>query len=186
MKKDQNLPKKTFTVIILPDNYFQLPPTILDTNHLIIQTIEDDHLTKEIHAIFHKTDIVDQTVELSNIETTIQDRIQADLNFRLKPVSIHTPGIDTIPMIDLETLLIIEIDIIPAIGIESIQTPDREIDFFNRFWSGIEHLQYSQNLTSKIKTLRNSKQASDITRLNLNKLWKNTTLPCSHSNIGTK
>ena len=56
-----------------------------------------------------------------NVETTIENRIQANLNFCLKPVPVHTPGIDTIPMIDLETLHIIEKKIIPAKGIETIQ-----------------------------------------------------------------
>ena len=42
----------------------------------------------QIHLISHKTDIVDQIVEIITIETTIQDRIQADHNFRLKPVPI--------------------------------------------------------------------------------------------------
>ena len=87
----------------------------------MFQTIEDDHQTKKIHVISHKIDIVDQIVELISIETTIQDGIQADQNFCLKPVPIHTLAIETIPMIDLEILPRIEIEIIPAIRIETIQ-----------------------------------------------------------------
>ena len=41
--------------------------------------------------------------------------------FSFENRSHHTPGIDTIPMTDLETLHIIEIEIIPAIEIETIQ-----------------------------------------------------------------
>ena len=33
---------------------------------------------------------------------TIHDQIQTDLNIRLKPVPIHTLGIDTFPMIKQE------------------------------------------------------------------------------------
>ena len=64
--------------------------------------------------------------------------------------------------------------------------------FFNRIWSGIEHhqqsyLEWNQKFTSKNNTLKNNKQASDSTRLNLNKLWKKTILlPGYHSNNGTK
>ena len=103
------------------ENRFQIIQIILDTNHLIIQFTKDDHQTKENHEISHKTGKVDQTVEIINIEKTIQDRLHADLNCRLKPVPIHTPGIDTNPMIDLENLHIIETEIIPTIEIETIQ-----------------------------------------------------------------
>ena len=95
--------------------------TTLDNTHLIIRIIEDDHQTKEIHEISHKTDIVDQTVEIISIEITIQDQIQTDLNFRLLPVAIQILEIDIIQMIDLETLHIIEIEIFPTIGIETIE-----------------------------------------------------------------
>ena len=39
-----------------------------------------------------------------NIETTIENRIQANLNFCLKPVPIHTPGIKTIQMIEINDI----------------------------------------------------------------------------------
>ena len=54
---------------------------------------EDDHQTKEIHKISHKTDIVDQTVKIISMETTIHAQIQE---------------IDVIQMINLETLRITE------------------------------------------------------------------------------
>ena len=83
--------------------------------------IEDDHQIKEIHEISHKTDKVDHIVETVNIEITIQDQIQTDLNFRLMPVPIQLLEIEIIQMIDLETLHTIVIEIISTIGIETIQ-----------------------------------------------------------------
>ena len=64
---------------------------------------------KKVHKIFRKTYIVDQTIEIISIEITNQDQIQTDLNFRLIPVPIQ--------MIDFENLHIIEMQIIPTIGI---------------------------------------------------------------------
>ena len=75
-----------------------------------MQIIEDDHHTKEIHEIFHKTGIVDHIVEI-----TIQDQIQTNLNFYLIPVPIQILGIAIIQTIDLETLLSIDIEIFPTI-----------------------------------------------------------------------
>ena len=121
MNKDQSLPNKNIHRKIVLENHFQLIQIILEVNQLIIQTTEDNHQTKEIHVISHKIDIVDQIVEITSMETSIQDRIQADRSFRVKPVPIHTLGIDTFPMIDQENLRTIEIKIIPKIGIETIQ-----------------------------------------------------------------
>ena len=122
MKKDQNLPTKTFIVIIVQENHFQTTPITLDNNHPVIQIIEDDQHTKEIHEISLKTDIVDHIVEIVNIEITIQDQIQTNLNYRLIPVPIQIQGIEVIQTIDLETLHTIDIEIIPTIGIETILT----------------------------------------------------------------
>ena len=59
MKKDQNLPKKTFIALIVQENPFQMTPTTLDNNHPIIQIKEDDHHTEEIlHKIDHIVGIV--------------------------------------------------------------------------------------------------------------------------------
>ena len=74
-------------------------------------------------------------VEINIIDTTIHNRNQTDQNFHLKPVPIHTPGVETIPMIPQEILRTIEIEIIPSIGIETtqifeikdIKTKDHEI-----------------------------------------------------------
>ena len=81
MKKDQKLPNRN----IHSNNSSGKPlPNIqitLENNHLIIQIIEDDHQRKKFHEISHKTDIVDQTVEIVNIERTIHDQIQTDLIF---------------------------------------------------------------------------------------------------------
>ena len=115
---------KTFTVKIYLENHFQIIQINLEINHLIIPTTEDDHQTKEVHVISHKTDKVDQINEVISIETTIHDQVQIqnDQNIRLKPVPIHTLGIDTNQMIDQEVPRTIEIEIIPIIGIEATQT----------------------------------------------------------------
>ena len=61
-EKDQNLPIKTFTVIIVLENQFQTIQIIQEINHLITLATEEDYRTKEIHVISHKKDIVDQIV----------------------------------------------------------------------------------------------------------------------------
>ena len=116
-KKIKIHPTKTFIVVIVQENHFQMIQITLDNNHLIIQIIEDDYQIKEIH----KTDIVDQTVEIVNIEITIHDQTQTDLNFRLMPVAFQILGIEIIQIVDLETLHTIEIEMIPMKGIETIQ-----------------------------------------------------------------
>ena len=121
LKKIKIYPTKTFIVMIVQENHFQITQIILKNNHFMIRIIEDDHQTKKIYEISHKTDIVNQTVKTISIEKTIQDQIQNDLIFRFIPVPIQTLEIDIIQMIDLETLHIIEIEVIPTMGIETIQ-----------------------------------------------------------------
>ena len=94
-------PTKTFIVTIVQGNHLQITQITLNNNHFIIRIIEDDHQTKEINEISHKTDIVDQTVVIVSIEIISEDHIQIDLNFRLKPVPIQIIEIDIIQMIDL-------------------------------------------------------------------------------------
>ena len=96
MTKIKIYPTKTFLLIIVPENHIQKTQIILDTIHIIIQTIEDDHQPKKNHEVSHKTDIVDQTVKVISIEITIQDQIQADLNFRLISVPIQILAIEFI------------------------------------------------------------------------------------------
>ena len=81
MKKDQNLPIKIITVIIALENHFQTAQIVQEINHLIILTTEVDHQTKGIHKIPHKTDIVDNTIEILNIEIIIHDQTQTDQLF---------------------------------------------------------------------------------------------------------
>ena len=119
-KKIKIYPIKTSIVKIVQENDSQITQVTLDNNHLIIRTTEDDQQTNEIHKNPHKTDIIDQTVEIISIEITIQDQIQTDLNFRLIPVPIQFLEIETIHMIYPEILHMIEIEITPTIDIESI------------------------------------------------------------------
>ena len=121
MKKDQNLAIKNIQKKKIQQKNLQITEITLDNNHSIIRTIEDDHQINKIHKISHKTDIVDQIVETVNIEITIQDQIQTNLNFCLMPVPIQILEIESNQIIDLETLHIKEIEIIPTIGIETIQ-----------------------------------------------------------------
>ena len=121
MKKDQNLPNKN-----IHSNNSSGKPLPNNSNYSRHQSRYNSNYrgrsaNQRIYKISHKTDIVDQTVEKINIETNIQERIQAELNFRLKPVPIHTLAIDTIPMIDQTTPHIIEIEFILAVEIETIQ-----------------------------------------------------------------
>ena len=55
-------------MIIVLENNFQTVQIIQEINHLITLTTEVDHQTKETLVIYHKTDIVDQIVEILNIE----------------------------------------------------------------------------------------------------------------------
>ena len=114
MKKDQNLPNKTFIAIVVQVSPFQITPTTLDNNHPIIQFIEDDHHTKEFHKISHKTYIVDQIVEKINIKIIIQDQIQINTDLTTNPIQILE--IEIIQIIDLETPHTIGIEIILTIG----------------------------------------------------------------------
>ena len=59
LKKDQNLPKKIFTVTTVLENNFQTVQTLQETNQLITLVTEADHQNKQIHEISHKMDIVD-------------------------------------------------------------------------------------------------------------------------------
>ena len=98
----------------------------------MIRVIEEDHHTKAIHEISHKTDIVDHIVERVNIEKTIPDQIQINLNFQLMPVPILILEIEIIQTINLETLHTIDIEIIPTIGIETIHIIETlDIKIFN-------------------------------------------------------
>ena len=113
MKKDQHLPNKNIHSNNSSGKHSR-------NNHPIIRIIEDDHHTKGIHKVSHKTDIVDQIVGKVNTEIIIQDQIH--LNFRLMPVPIQILEIENIRIIHLETLHSIDIEIIPTIGTETIQT----------------------------------------------------------------
>ena len=106
---------RTFTVIIVLENHFQTLQVNLETNHLINVATEADHQTS------HKTDIVDQIVEIISIEVIFHDQTLTDQKYRLIPVPIHTLEKDTSPMIDQEIHRTIYIEIIPTIGIEATQ-----------------------------------------------------------------
>ena len=82
------------------ENHFQTDQIIQDTNRIKTLATEKDHQTKEIHVISHKTDIVDQIVEVISVEITIRDQTQTEQNILLIPVFFHTLGKYTIPMID--------------------------------------------------------------------------------------
>ena len=112
---------KTYIVTIALENHSQIAQTIQEINHPITLTTDVDHQIKEIHEIPHKIDIVDHTVKITIIEIFIHDQTQTDTITRLKPVPIHTLGIDTIQMIDQETHHTIDIEIIPTIEREVIQ-----------------------------------------------------------------
>ena len=88
MKKDQNLPNKNIhsknssgKLLSNISNYSR-QQSAYKTNY------RGQSPFQKIHEIFHKTDIVDQTVEIVKIEITIQDQIQTNLNFRLMPVPV--------------------------------------------------------------------------------------------------
>ena len=84
--------------------------------------LEDHHHTKKVHRFSQQTSIVDHMVQIVNIKTTIQDKIQINPNFRLWTDPIQILEIENIQIIDLETLHTIDIEIILTIGIETIQT----------------------------------------------------------------
>ena len=129
-KKIKIYPTRIFIVITSHKNHLQAIQTTLDNNHLVIKIIEDNHQIKKNPEISHKTDIIDQTVEIVSIEITIQDQIQTDLIFRWIPVPIHILGLDIFQIIDLETLCVIETAIIPTIGMETIQMIEIDIKIF--------------------------------------------------------
>ena len=110
-RKTKIYPTKTFIVKIVQENHFHITLITPENIHFILQIIEEDHHTKKFHKISHKTDIVDRIVEIVNIEITIQNQIQTNLNFRLIPVSIQILEIKFIQLIDLENLHTIDIEI---------------------------------------------------------------------------
>ena len=88
MKKDQNLPNKNIhsknssgKLLSNISNYSR-QQSAFNTNY------RGQSPFQKSQEIFHKTDIVDQTVEIVKIEITIQDQIQTNLNFRLMPVPV--------------------------------------------------------------------------------------------------
>ena len=103
------------------ENHSQLAQIIQKTNHRITLTTEVDHQIKETCEILHKTDIVDHTVKILNIEIIIHDQTQIDRIILLIPVPIHTLEIDTIQMIDHEIHRTIDMEIILTIETEAIQ-----------------------------------------------------------------
>ena len=74
----------------------------------------------------HKIDIVDQIAKITNIETTIHDQIQTELNF-LTPVPIKILGIDTIQTIDHVIHRTIETETTQISEIEDIQTTETNV-----------------------------------------------------------
>ena len=100
MKKDQKT-IKIYIVIKVQENHFQATQITQEINHHISQVIEVDRPNEEIHGISHKIDITDRIAEITKI--TIHDQTQTQQNLFLHPVPIQTQGIDTIPIIDLET-----------------------------------------------------------------------------------
>ena len=116
-------------MIIVQEKLFQITQITLENNQIIIRMIEDDHQTKEVHEISHKTDIVDETVETISIEITIQDQIQTDLNFRLIPVPIQILEKDITQLIYLETLHIKEIEINKTIEVVHLIIKGKSIKY---------------------------------------------------------
>ena len=76
--KHQNLPNKNIHTDNSSEKPLQITPITLDSNQLIIQIIEHNHHSKEIHKISRKTDIVDPIVEILNIKRTIQNQVQTN------------------------------------------------------------------------------------------------------------
>ena len=121
MKKDLNLPNKTTRrnnksgKIFSSNSNWGRQQSSYNTNY------RGRPPYQKIHKTSDKTDIVDHMVELFNIEVTIQNQFQTNLNFRLMPVFIQILEIKITQIIDLETLQTIYLEVIPTIGIETIQ-----------------------------------------------------------------
>ena len=112
---------KTFHINNSSQNHFQTAQIIQEINHFITLPTEVDHQIKEIHAISHKTDIVDQIVETFNIEILIHDQTQTEQFFRLIPIPIRILRLDNIRMIDQEIHHTIDKEVIPTIETEAIR-----------------------------------------------------------------
>ena len=121
MKKDQTLPNKN-----IHSNYSSGKPLPINSNYSrqqsLYNTIEDDHHTKEILKIFHKTDIVDHIVEIVNTKITAQEQIQIKPKFRQMTDPIQILEIEIIQIIGLENFHTTDMEIILMIGIETAQT----------------------------------------------------------------
>ena len=120
MKKDQNLPNKTWTATTVQENHSRLIQIIQEINHHITQVIEEDHQNEEIREIHHKITTIDQIVEIT---TPGQIQIQHDLFLDLIP----NQEIITIQTINHEIHHTIGIETTPIIGIEVIQTTETRI-----------------------------------------------------------
>ena len=118
MKKYQNLPNKN-----IHSNFSPGKPLPNSSNYSRNQSSynSNNRGRSPDQKISHKTDIVDQIVEIPNIEIIIHDQTQTDQIIRLLPVPIPTQGIGTIQTIDQEIHHTMDIEIIPTIETEAIQ-----------------------------------------------------------------
>ena len=78
MENDQNLPK-TFIVKIVQENHSQITIITKENNHNIEITIVEDFQIEEIQKVSQQTDIVDQTIKITNIEITTRDQFQIEV-----------------------------------------------------------------------------------------------------------
>ena len=113
---------RLYKVLVSQVNHSQIPTTI--TNHsLFIEIVfAEDPRTEETHKNFHKTDIVDQTVKITNIAIITQDQTQIEVIIRtiIEIFLIQTLGTDTILKIVQEIHHKIEIKIIQTMETEFI------------------------------------------------------------------
>ena len=126
LKKTKIYQTKTFTVIIIHENYFLITIMSLDNTHTTDITIVEDLLIKEVHEISRKIDIVDQTVKTINVEIIIQDQteIEATIQIITGIVQTQTPETDIIQMIALETPQTIETETNQTTGTDNIKIRD--------------------------------------------------------------
>ena len=98
MKQDPILPNKIIHSNNSSRKHFLITITPLDNNHRTYITIAEGLQIKVNHEIFHKKDLVDQTVKTINFETTIPDQSQTEVIAQIitEIVQTQTPEIDII------------------------------------------------------------------------------------------
>ena len=127
-KKIKIYPTKTFIVKIIPKNHFQITTQIiLDTNHFIIQTAEDDHQTKRNNQYRNNYSRSNSGQSELSFDTSSHSHSKNRHYSNDRSRNSTYKRIEIIPTIGTETIQMIEIKNIKTIDHVIILTTDHTI-----------------------------------------------------------